>query len=317
MTTGMKHLAAYQANLPDYNAAKDRACNYIGNQIRAARKSMKLSLEQLSQILIGYGVDIGRVAVNKWEKGISIPSAYQLLAVCAALHLEDGFDYFVSNTKRPLLNAEGRRKMKEYREDLIASGKYREVPPVLEIRYLDMPVSDLPVSAGTGAFLDEGNFEMVSFPESSIPDGAEFGVRVSGDSMTPSLQDQDVILLWKTGDLKAGDLVGFSWQNKLLLKRVIGLPGDVISIDETGAVTRNGQVLTEPYVDEPALGECSVRFPYQVPENRYFVLGDHRATSIDSRSTVIGCVEKEQLIGKVVVKIWPLPLHFMRTIELG
>ena len=142
-------------------------------------------------------------------------------------------------------------------------------------------------------------------------------LRVSGDSMTPSLQDQDVILLWKTGDLKAGDLVGFSWQNKLLLKRVIGLPGDVISIDETGAVTRNGQVLTEPYVDEPALGECSVRFPYQVPGNRYFVLGDHRATSIDSRSTVIGCVEKEQLIGKVVVKIWPLPLHFMRTFELG
>ena len=99
MTTGMKHLAAYQANLPDYNAAKDRECNYIGNQIRAARKSMKLSLEQLSQSLMGYGVDIGRVAVNKWEKGISIPSAYQLLAVCAALHLEDGFDYFVSNTK--------------------------------------------------------------------------------------------------------------------------------------------------------------------------------------------------------------------------
>ena len=134
MTTGMKHLAAYQANLPDYNAAKDRACNYIGNQIRAARKSMKLSLEQLSQILMGYGVDIGRVAVNKWEKGISIPSAYQLLAVCAALHLEDGFDYFVSNTKRPLLNAEGRRKMKEYREDLIAYGKYREATPMLEIR---------------------------------------------------------------------------------------------------------------------------------------------------------------------------------------
>ena len=106
MTTGMKHLAAYQANLLDYNAAKDRACNYIGNQIRAARKSMKLSLEQLSQILMGYGVDIGRVAVNKWEKGISIPSAYQLLAVCAALHLEDGFDYFVSNTKRPLLKGE-------------------------------------------------------------------------------------------------------------------------------------------------------------------------------------------------------------------
>ncbi len=206
MTTGMKHLAAYQANLLDYNAAKDRECNYIGNQIRAARKSMKLSLEQLSQILMGYGVDIGRVAVNKWEKGISIPSAYQLLAVCAALHLEDGFDYFVSNTKRPLLNAEGRRKVKEYREDLIASGKYREVPPVLEIRYLDMPVSDLPVSAGTGAFLDEGNFEMVSFPESSIPDGAEFGVRVSGDSMEPVYHDGQIVWVQRCETLRTGEV---------------------------------------------------------------------------------------------------------------
>ena len=167
---------------------------------------MKLSLEQLSQILMGYGVDIGRVAVNKWEKGISIPSAYQLLAVCAALHLEDGFDYFVSNTKRPLLNAEGRRKVKEYREDLIASGKYREVPPVLEIRYLDMPVSDLPVSAGTGAFLDEGNFEMVSFPESSIPDGAEFGVRVSGDSMEPVYHDGQIVWVQQCETLRTGEV---------------------------------------------------------------------------------------------------------------
>ena len=127
-------------------------------------------------------------------------------------------------------------------------------------------------------------------------------LKVSGDSMTPALQDQDVILLWKTGKLKAGDLVGFSWQNKLLLKRVIGLPGDVISIDETGAVTRNGDVLEEPYV---------------VPENRYFVLGDHRATSIDSRSSVIGCVEKEQLVGRVVLKVWPLPMHTIRSYDLG
>lgn len=139
-------------------------------------------------------------------KGISIPSAYQLLAVCAALHLEDGFDYFVSNTKRPLLNAEGRRKVKEYREDLIASGKYREVLPVLEIRYLDMPVSDLPVSAGTGAFLDEGNFEMVSFPESSIPDGAEFGVRVSGDSMEPVYHDGQIVWVQQCETLRTGEV---------------------------------------------------------------------------------------------------------------
>ena len=131
-------------------------------------------------------------------------------------------------------------------------------------------------------------------------------LQVSGDSMNPTLQDKDVIVLVKSGSLKTGDLCGFYWQNKLLLKRVIGLPGDIISLDENGVVTVNGTVLDEPYVDELALGECDIKFPYQVSENRYFVLGDHRATSIDSRSSVIGCVEKNQIVGKVFIRVWPL-----------
>ena len=131
-------------------------------------------------------------------------------------------------------------------------------------------------------------------------------LQVSGDSMNPTLQDKDVIVLVKSGSLKTGDLCGFYWQNKLLLKRVIGLPGDIISLDENGVVTVNGTVLDEPYVDELALGECDIKFPYQVPENRYFVLGDHRATSIDSRSSVIVCVEKNQIVGKVFIRVWPL-----------
>lgn len=131
-------------------------------------------------------------------------------------------------------------------------------------------------------------------------------LQVSGDSMNPTLQDKDVIVLVKSSSLKTGDLCGFYWQNKLLLKRVIGLPGDIISLDENGVVTVNGTVLDEPYVDELALGECDIKFPYQVPENRYFVLGDHRATSIDSRSSVIGCVEKNQIVGKVFIRVWPL-----------
>ena len=131
-------------------------------------------------------------------------------------------------------------------------------------------------------------------------------LQVSGDSMNPTLQDRDIIVLVKTDHMKTGDLCGFYWQNKLLLKRIIGLPGDIITLDEDGVVTVNGEVLDEPYVDELALGECDIKFPYQVPENRYFVLGDHRATSIDSRSSVIGCVEKSQIVGKVFLRVWPL-----------
>ena len=112
-------------------------------------------------------------------------------------------------------------------------------------------------------------------------------LQVSGDSMNPTLQSGDVLLLLKT-------------------KRIIGGPGDVISIDRSGVVTVNGEALEEPYVDELALGECDLKFPYQVPENRYFVMGDHRSTSIDSRSTVIGCVDKSQIVGKVFLRVWPL-----------
>ncbi|MCD7858171.1 MAG: signal peptidase I [Clostridiales bacterium] len=131
-------------------------------------------------------------------------------------------------------------------------------------------------------------------------------LQVSGSSMEPTLEDGDIILLVKTDDFETGDLVGFYYQNKLLLKRVIGGPGDIIDIDDEGNVSVNGELLDEPYVTEKALGDSDRKYPYQVPEDRYFVMGDNRLTSIDSRNSAIGCIETEQIVGKVILRVLPL-----------
>lgn len=131
-------------------------------------------------------------------------------------------------------------------------------------------------------------------------------LRVSGDSMEPTLKDQDVVLLVKTDHFETGELCGFYWQNKLLLKRIIAGSGDMVDIKDDGSVYVNGQELDEPYVTEKSLGDCDMEFPYQVPENKYFVMGDHRSVSIDSRNSVIGCVDKSQMVGKIWIRVWPL-----------
>ena len=130
-------------------------------------------------------------------------------------------------------------------------------------------------------------------------------LQIEGTSMEPTLVNGDIVLLTKTTNFDRGELCGFSWNNKLLIKRVIGLPGDWIEIDIDGTVYLNGEQLNEPYAEQLAIGECDLEFPFQVPQEQYFVLGDMRENSIDSRNTLIGCVEKDQIVGKVFFRIWP------------
>lgn len=130
-------------------------------------------------------------------------------------------------------------------------------------------------------------------------------LQIEGTSMEPTLVNGDIVLLTKTTDFERSDLCGFTWNNKLLIKRVVGISGDWIEIDTDGTVYLNGEKLDEPYAEHMSMGECDLEFPFQVPQEQYFVLGDMRENSIDSRNTLIGCVEKDQIVGKVFFRVWP------------
>lgn len=131
-------------------------------------------------------------------------------------------------------------------------------------------------------------------------------LRVYGSSMAPTLHNGEILISVKTKDFSSGDIIAFYHGNKLLIKRYIAGSADYVNIDEDGAVSVNGTLLDEPYLAEKAYGEADIEFPYQVPDQRYFVMGDNRSVSIDSRSSIVGCIAGDQIVGKVIFRVWPL-----------
>lgn len=130
-------------------------------------------------------------------------------------------------------------------------------------------------------------------------------LRVCGGSMAPTLEDGEIVVLTKSSRFQTGDLIAFYYNNKILIKRVIAQSGDWVDIAQDGTVSVNGKRLSEPYLSEVAYGECDLEFPYQVPVDRIFVMGDHRSVSVDSRSSQVGCIAEEQIVGKLKVRVWP------------
>ena len=131
-------------------------------------------------------------------------------------------------------------------------------------------------------------------------------LQIYGSSMSPTLDEGEIVVSLKGSDFRQGDIVAFYYNNKILVKRVIAGPGRWVDIGEDGTVCVDGEPLNEPYLTEKAFGDCDIQLPYQVPDGRYFVMGDHRSTSVDSRHSAVGCVASEQIVGKIVFRVWPL-----------
>ena len=191
-----------------YNAEEERLQQIVGKRITLAREMKHVSVKELQRKLKERSVDVGYTTLFRWEKGETEPTAYQLLAICDALEIPDMYSFFMSGGKGQQLNDEGMKKLMEYRADLLATGKYTPIQKQAkpEIRYVEMPVSSLGASAGTGEFLSEDNIELMRFPEDKVPAKADFALRVVGDSMEPIYQDHQLVWVQSCNTLLPGEV---------------------------------------------------------------------------------------------------------------
>ena len=130
-------------------------------------------------------------------------------------------------------------------------------------------------------------------------------LRIYGNSMVPTLEGGDIVLAVKDKEFQIGDIIAFYYNNKILIKRAIAQAGEWVDIDKDGTVYVTGDPIDEPYIDEKALGDCNIELPFQVPEDKVFVMGDNRDSSVDSRNTAVGCIAEEQVVGKLIFVVWP------------
>lgn len=212
----------------DFDIENSRLNNRLGVILAEERKKKGLSLDGLNKELAAYGVVIGSKSINKWETGISTPNAYQFLALCRALDIRDPMFVFTGDSAEAL-NEEGLKKVADYKDDLIASGRYKKplaklqpenaVPSESKIIHLrNMMISTLRVSAGTGSFLDDGNYEMQSFPDDEVPKDADFGVLISGDSMEPFYHDGQIAWVKKCREIRPGNVGVFLYDGEGYIK---------------------------------------------------------------------------------------------------
>lgn len=201
-----------------FRADLARERNALGKKIAEARKARKMTQAELSEALKAYGVSVQTPAVNKWESGETVPGAYQLLALCHALDIRQGLAFFTGKVSAPAdpLNAEGRRMLRQYRSFLESQERY--LTPLREPAMIRVRLSTLPASAGTGDFLAEGGFEWVDFPESVVPRGTDFAVRVHGNSMEPAYQDGQIVFFERCERLENGDVGLFAYEGQGYIK---------------------------------------------------------------------------------------------------